>query len=395
MSRELHRYCRWKDLSGVTRVLSSSDVDITEDYSSCIELAISNRSTEIFRALLYYYSKKNPTPSVQDRSKICEDLSEYITMRDLTPEMMDVVIENMPWLADKSFTDALENGDLETIRYLYPRLQKYEEAYLNTAATGDLETLTSLPPKIGHKKFLIQEVVNSDNPDSMECIAEFESKGNARAIIYRIFADSLAKKGMYEVAEDFYKKSMSEDPEYNISYIHLANSILERQSVSRGFDIEMLKKAECYYKDALKASPRYSSAYKKLGILYEQMKEVSDDIEEKDQYDILAFKAYVSAIETRREGIKYESVYKEISKIYSRHSGTEAIEEIVSGALDEKLVKIFSGESSDVSASSIRVRDDESSASTETLEESLQEMLWEDSEEEGFLDSSDLMGEAQ
>ena len=117
--------CRWNLEEKVLEFLDENpEIDVMKEELICVKLAISNNSSKVLKALL---SHNNKFQSLDRNNNMYDSVGHLINLDDLTPEMMDIVIENMAWLADKSFTDALENGDLETIRYLYPRLQKYED----------------------------------------------------------------------------------------------------------------------------------------------------------------------------------------------------------------------------------------------------------------------------
>lgn len=66
-----------------------------------------------------------------------------------------------------------------------------------------------------------------------------------------------------------------------------------------GFDMSLALKAEASYQRAIEYNPKYSSAYKKLGILYQEIaeNEATDDI--RQEYTIKAFKSYIDLLLTK------------------------------------------------------------------------------------------------
>lgn len=380
MIEQLKLYCIRTNLVKVKEILASdTKIDITDENCLCIRHAIANKSTEILRALLKYYSDQEIKHGHEERKRIADDLNHLLSLitddkdfsSGLTPEMMDIVIEYAPWLAEAAFLNSVDYFKEDTFRYLYPNFKKLKydilEEVINSFA---YEAIDSLAYKI------------------VETIAQMEPTNNDKAILYCDIGDLFNRIGCYEKAIIYYEKAITADSDYINTYIHYANSIVERICLTQNYIEDDLLKAEEYYKKTIEKKPEYSSAFKKLGILYKELSEYKAlDIKSKEQFEIKALKAYIDAIKTKSAKIKYESVYKEVESIISKYSENEEVkkitsEEVVGKRLNELFLRTKLGEKLLVKSS-----EDE-------ILEILQDMALEDLEYEETSMDRDLIGDS-
>ncbi len=361
MFRYLYSYCRWNKPREVSELLRSNlGIDITQNNSMCIRIAISNKYESILRSLLKYYSERIPNPPTEERTQITKDLGETISLAYLTPEMMDIVIEYTPWLAEMAIMSCAGYDDVDTVKHLYPHFKKYT-------------------------KSIIEEAIENEAYNVPGIIAQMQDTDHKKAMVYCDIGDELNRNGSYAKSYEFYEKSIEVDPEYIISYIHYANALVEKLSIS--FNMDLAVKAEESYKKAIEFNPKYSSAYKKLGILYQEMSENQTEDVLKEEYAIKAFKSYIDAIKNKSAKLKYEFVYQEIKHIAMHYSSNDEVRKVMEEDVEDiGLQELFA--SLGIGSTS----DDESDISDTS--ETLREMSEEDLEYEETDMDTDLMGES-
>jgi len=370
MFSTLKDYCRWGWFEGVSDLLNkTSDLDVTQDECNCINLAIALESSEILGALLKYYSQNNPNPPHEERMRIAENLGDRVSFKtkdmtslgDLTPEMMDIVIEYTPWLARKALLTRAMHDDVDTVRYLYPHFPE-------------------------ERADILEEIATFEAYEVMEVIAQMQSSEHEKAMVYCDIGDSLNRNGIYAKACEFYEKAILADPTYIIPYIHYANNIVEQLCSSDSFNMDLALKSEEYYKKAIEFNPKYSSAYKKLGILYQEIAENQSDDSLKEHYAIKAFRSYIDAVKNKSEKLKYDSVYQEIKHIVMLYHSNDEVQKIIGGEVDDtKLQKLFT----QITLGSIS----EDGSDVSDTSEILRKMAEEDFEYEETDMDADLIGE--
>ena len=148
--------------------------------------------------------------------------------------------------------------------------------------------------------------------------------------------------------------------------------------------MDLAIKAEESYKKAIEYNPKYSSAYKKLGILYQEISEHQTYDGLKEAYSIKAINSYIEAIKTKSGKLKYDSVYREIKHIVTLYSSNEEVQkEIGADVEDSRLQGLFA---------SLRIGGSSEVSDISDTSETLREMSEEDLEYQETDMDSDLMG---
>jgi len=366
MFEQLYNYCRWDWPDKTQEYLEKNPgvLDVTEDECICIRLAISNGSSSMLEDLLKYLTDSLPRDqrsreSSAMRQKVFDAFEEHIDFADLPSEMKPVINRYLPEVVMNGLVYAAASGDIGSIRELY---QYCENSRME-------EVLAS--------------AISNQQDDVVEALSEMALTDRKKAIVFRNAADMYIKDGKPEKAYVFYEKAIAIDSSYQTAYFHYANSIVSHFCRYEDFSKDMALKAESYYNEVTSRDQRYSSAHKKLGILYQLWSQQA--FAHRQECEIKALNSYVKAIECKKAIIKYDSVYSEITHLILRNISSTEVQKILArqDIQDKKLqddLRVIS------EAKSLSLED----ASVRSSEASLYDILEEDAEYEDWSMDSDF-----
>ncbi len=351
MFDKLRDYCRWNMSDQVQEYLSQNfGLLVTEEDGVCIRLAISNNSPEILETLLHYFVKSLPQNKQSSEHaaamQVMVDIfDEYIDLEDLSPEIIKVIYHFLPIIIEKALLEAVESGNTTIVKELYPYFPESTKDILKAAIKEDkfeiIDTLVSM-------------AINPKDAAKILCNA----------------ADISSDYSNAENTIKLYESSIELLPKYFIAHLHYANYLQKQYCDDTNFDSSIAEVAKTHYEYVISALPKYTCAYKKLGMLYQICSE--HDSDNANELANKAFDAYAKAIEYKTEKLQYNSVYLAIEQLIEKFGFFDA--KIV--IQDTKLKEILS------TASSSSDSRDSSILSIETLP-----MIYEDTEyEECFMD---------
>ena len=288
MFSTLRDYCRWNLDQKVKEYLAAHpDISITDENGGCLLLAMSHESSKMLETLLKHFKKSLPD-NEQSReytismNKMFSIFEEHVDFEDLSAEIKNVLQKFIPSIVRKCLVEAAEEGDVKTIRELYPKFKDVTKDLLSAA-------------------------IQQEQDEVIETLANLVSTSKQKARIFCIAADMYSKYDKSEKTIALYKKSIVICSSYLTSHVHYANYLQRHFCNDINFDIEKTQEAESHYIEAININSEYSSAHKNLGNLYKAWSPYdlthSSDIGQKDGKfcDMLAPTTHVASDRTSQE----------------------------------------------------------------------------------------------
>jgi len=298
MFSQLYDYCRWNWVQEAKAYLAKTPgITITNEDGICVRLAVSNNSPEMLELLFAYFKASLPQDKraheyAVSMQKMVDVFQEYIDFGDLSYDIINIIHIYLPNVVEKELIEAAEAGNTQKVKELYPYFPDITKDLLSVAVVQEQESI-------------------------IDTLASIAKTGKKKAMVLCDAADLCANyNNQLEKISKYYEESIKACPDYFIAHLHYANHLQRQFCTDTRFEYEIAKKAELHYKIVIEHAPKYSCAYKKLGILYQIWSE-HDPIHSKELAK-KAFDSYVRAIEYKIEKLQYSLLYLEIEHLIKK-----------------------------------------------------------------------------